>query len=606
MKRVLALALAIALAGSICAVNAQEGTGAAAKSPRKKKAAVPAVSTQLNELKEAIEAQQKQLQMLGNQIQSRDQRIQQLEQRLDQSQATAAQAQARADAAASQTADEAQTVSSLKSDVTDLKTNATGVAMTLQETQKTLHDQFESPLAIHFKGITLTPGGFLAAESVYRNRALGADINSQFNGLNFPGSGQNAVSEFFYSGRQSRISLLAEGKLGDAKMTGYVEGDFLSAGVTSNNNQSNSYTFRQRQVWAQIASGAWTFTGGQMWSLMEETRKGMDNRSEALPMTIDPQYTVGFSWARQAGVRVVHNFNNKFWLGASIENATTTLGARGNASNFAFGGPGNLSGLYNNQANYSFNATPDFIVKAAFEPGFGHWEIYGIGSRFRDRVYPCVETNPDPICGGTSNANGAYNASVNGGGIGANGRITIAKHFDFALHALEGKGVGRYGTGGLPDATVNPDGTLAPLRSYQGLATLEFHYPRFDIYMNGGEEYVKRRWAVDPLSGKVVGYGAPSQSTAGCYTETVPGAGTGFGFGALSCSADTQNLIEGTIGFWIKVHQGTHGRLQFGPQYSYVARNAWAGTFATSPTAVTSSPHGIDNLFLTSFRYYLP
>src|ERR1700690_1202739 len=274
MKRVLALALAIAVAGSMYAADApQEGAGGAAKSPKKKKAAVPAVSTQLNELKEAIEAQQKQLQMLGNQIQSRDQRIQQLEQRLDQSQSAAAQAQARADAAASQTADEAQTVSSLKSDVTDLKSNATGVAMTLQETQKALKDQFESPLAIHFKGVTLTPGGFLAAESVYRNRALGADINTQFNGLNFPGSGQNDVSEFFYSGRQSRVSMLAEGKLGDAKMTGYFEGDFLSAGVTSNNNQSNSYTFRQRQVWGQAAfSNGWAFTGGQMWGPVTQTQ----------------------------------------------------------------------------------------------------------------------------------------------------------------------------------------------------------------------------------------------------------------------------------------------------------------------------------------------
>ncbi|MFZ3340004.1 MAG: hypothetical protein WA213_03915 [Terriglobales bacterium] len=616
MKRVLALALAMALAGSIYAANAQEGAGGAAKSHRKRKAAVPAVSTQLNELKEAIEAQQKQLQQLSSDVQSRDQKIQQLEQRLDQSQAAAAQAQARAEAAASQTAEEAQTVTTLKSDVTDLKTNATGVAMTLQETQKTLKDQFESPLALHFKGITITPGGFLAAESVYRNRALGADINTPFNSLNFPGSGQNAVSEFFYSGRQSRVSMLAEGKLDGLKMTGYVEADFLSAGVTSNNNESNSYTMRQRQVWGQVASHDWSFTGGQMWSLVTETKKGMDNRTEALPMTIDPQYTVGFSWARQAGVRVVRNFNNRFWLGASIENPQTTFAARGNASNFAFGGPGNGSGLYNgggsptgsNLASYSFNATPDFIIKAAFEPGFGHYEIYGIGSRFRDRVYPCVEANPDPICGGvTGTAAGAYNASVNGGGIGANARFTIAKHFDFGLHALEGKGVGRYGTGGLPDATVNPDGTLAPLRSYQGLATLEFHYPRFDIYMNGGEEYVKNRWTVDPISGKVVGYGAPSQTTAGCYSETAPGSGSGFGFGGLAnCSADTQSLIEGSFGFWIKLHQGPKGRLQFGPQYSYVARNAWAGTFATSPTVITSAPHGIDNLFLTSFRYYLP
>ncbi|HTR23670.1 MAG TPA: hypothetical protein VMI10_06775 [Terriglobales bacterium] len=615
MKQVLALALAIALAGNMYAEGAPQG--GAAKSPTKKKAAVPSVASQLSELKAAIEAQQAQIQQLGQQIQNRDSQIQQLQQRIDQSQAATAQAQSRADAAAAQAADEAQSVSSLKSDVTDLKTSATSVAMTLQETQKSVKDQFESPMAIHFKGITITPGGFLAAESVYRNRALASDINTPFNSINFPGAGPNNVSEFFYSGRQSRVSMLAEGKLGDGKMTGYFEGDFLSAGVTSNNNQSNSYTFRQRQVWGQYATHDWTFTGGQMWSLLTETRKGLDNRAEALPMTIDPQYTVGFSWARQAGVRVVRNFNNRFWLGASIENPQTTLTVHNNASNFALGGAGNGGGLYNgggsptgsNLANYSFNATPDFIIKAAFEPGFGHWEIFAVGSRFRDRVYPCVEATGNPICNGVYGTNpaGAYNASTNGGGFGANGRVNIAKHLDFGLHAIEGRGIGRYGTGGLSDATVNPDGTLALLREFQGLATLEVHYPRFDIYLNGGEEYAQKRWAVDPISGKQVGYGAPALASSGCYTETVPGSGGGFGFGGLgSCSVDTKSLIEGTFGFWIKVHNGPHGRLQFGPQYSYVVRNAWDGTFATSPSTIYSSPHGIENMFMTSFRYYLP
>ena len=625
MKRLLAATLAMALVGTIA--FAQES--ATEKSPRKKKAA-PSIASQLNELKDAIQTQQQQIQQLSQQIQSRDQQIQTLQQRLDQNQAAATQAQAKADAAATQTADQAQYVSSLRSDVTDLKSNATNVAMTLQETQKNVREQFESPMALHYKGITITPGGFLAAESVYRNRGLGADINTPFNSLNFPGAGQNAVSEFFYSGRQSRISLLGEGKAGDIKMTGYYEADFLSAGVTSNNNQSNSYTLRQRQVWGQVSNPEWSFTGGQMWSLVTETRKGIDNRQEALPMTIDAQYTVGFSWARQAGVRLVRNFNNKLWLAASIENPQTTFSARGNAANFSLGGPGNGSGTYNNGistcstslvgtspvttctplATYSFNATPDFILKAAFEPGIGHYEIFAIGSRFRDRVYPCVETNPNPICNGnTSVALGAYNSSTNAGGFGANARVTVAKHFDFGLHALTGRGIGRYGTGGLPDSTVNPDGTLAPLRNYQGLATLEVHMPRFDFYLNGGEEYVKRRYLVDPLStsGAVVGYGAPTNSTSGCYKETPPSAGHGFSFGSLSgCSADTQSLIEGTMGFWIKVHSGPHGRLQFGPQYSYVSRNAWTGTFAKSPTVLFSSPHGIDNMFLTSFRYYLP
>src|SRR5580700_155618 len=40
-----------------------------------------------------------------------------------------------------------------------------------------------------------------------------------------------------------------------------------------------------------------TFSGGQMWSLVAETRVGLDNRTEALPMQIDAQYTAGFSWA---------------------------------------------------------------------------------------------------------------------------------------------------------------------------------------------------------------------------------------------------------------------------------------------------------------------
>jgi hypothetical protein len=615
MKRIMAVMLSMTLAIGVIAAQDQQGTttatSATTKSTRKKvapKPSGPAISAQLDEMKQAIDAQQQQIKALSDLIQSRDQKIQVLEQRLDQSQTVAAQAQTKADTAVAQTAEQEQTVSALKSDVTDLKSNVTNSAMSLQETQKRIGD-LESPLAIRFKGITITPGGFLAAESVYRNHALGSDINTPFNSLNMPGSGQNAISEFYGSGRQSRISMLAEGKFDDLKLTGYVEADFLSAGVTSNNNQSNSYTLRQRQVWGQAAANnGWSFTGGQMWSLVTETKKGVDNRSEALPMTIDPSYTVGFSWARQWGVRVAKNFDNHVWLAASLENPQTIFAASGNASNFAFGGPGVGGGLYNLNANYSFNSMPDVIVKAAFEPGFGHYEIFGILSRFRDRVYPCVEFLPgSSLCNGAdaTSVTGAYNDSKNGGGLGANARVTLFKQLDFGLHALYGNGVGRYGASSLPDATVNPDGTLAPLRSYQGLATLEWHTPRIDLYLNGGEEYVGRRYQVDPVSGKTVGYGAPSFSDSGCYTETEPSAGSGYGFGAVgSCSGQTQSTVEGTFGFWIKLHNGPKGRLQFGPQYSYVSRNAWAG--AGSVTGTSLAPHGVDNMFMTSFRYYLP
>jgi len=615
MKRIMAVVLSMALAGSVIAVQAQQDAATpTTKSTKKKtvpKKVEPSISDQLSEMKQAIDAQQQQIRQLSDLVQTRDQKIQTLEQRLDQSQSAAMQAQTKADTAATQDVEEQQNIMALKSDVTDLKSNATSAAMTLQETQKGIKEAFESPLAIHFKGITLTPGGFLAAETVYRNRALGSDINTPFNSVSNPGSGTNAISEFYGTGRQSRIALLAEGKLRDVKLSGYYEADFLSAGVTSNNNESNSYTLRQRQLWAQAAwESGWTLTGGQMWSLVTETKKGVDNRSEALPMTIDPAYTVGFSWERQYGFRVAKNFNNRFWLAAALENPQTLLTTSGNASNFAFGGPGVGGGLYNLNANYSFNATPDVIVKAAYEPGFGHYEVFGIFSRFRDRIYPCQEISQtvNPQCGTTPSVLGASNASRNAGGVGGNARVTLAKHVDFGLHAVYGNGIGRYGTSTLPDATVNPDGTIAPLRSYQGLATLEFHLPRLDVYLNGGEEYVRKRYEVDPISGKVVGYGAPTFLDSGCYNETLPSAGTGFGFGAVgSCSGQTQSTIEGTFGFWIKMYNGPKGRLQFGPQYSYLVRNAWVGNgTATTGSFAPVAPHGIDNMFMTSFRYYLP
>ena len=43
---------------------------------------------------------------------------------------------------------------------------------------------------------------------------------------------------------------MTEGQLDDVqKLTGYLETDFLSAGSSSNSNQSNSYTLRLRQFW---------------------------------------------------------------------------------------------------------------------------------------------------------------------------------------------------------------------------------------------------------------------------------------------------------------------------------------------------------------------
>ena len=570
--------------------------------PRKAKAATATITAaDVQALKDAIASQQAALAQQQQQLQALRDELQRRDQAVQQAQAAASDAAGKAAAAQSEAAQQQDAVAALKSDVTDLKVGVNNAVTTLQETQKNVS---ESPTAIHVKGITITPGGFLAAEFVYRKRALGADINTPLNTLTMPGASQSSISEFFGSGRQSRISLLAEGKLKSAKMSGYVEADFLSAAVTSNNNQSNSYSLRQRQAWGQAAfDNGWSITGGQMWSLVTETKHGLDNRTEAVPMTIDPQYTVGFSWARQYGLRLVKNFGNKAWFGVSMENAQATVTTHGNASNFLIGSAGVGGGLYNLNANYSFNPSPDFVAKLAFEPGFGHYEIFGIYSRFRDRVFPCAEASATAPCGSITapSVAGALSSSDNGGGFGANVRWSFAnKRLDIGAHALGGRGVGRYGTSGLPDASMHANGTFDLVRAYQGLATIEWHGPKLDIYLNGGIEYAGRAWDFDPISKKYVGYGSPTFRNDGCFIETLPGS-AGFAPGGLAnCTADTRSLIEGTIGFWYRVYQGPKGRMQWGPQYSYINRDTWHGI------NFNTEPHGLDSMIFTSFRYYLP
>ncbi|MGH9765672.1 MAG: hypothetical protein ACREAC_32955, partial [Blastocatellia bacterium] len=332
-----------------------------------------------------------------------------------------------------------------------------------------------------YKGITITPRGFLAAEGVWRQRGLGSDVNTPFNSIPFPGASQSRLSELNFSARQSRISLLAEGKLGGVTLRGYYETDWLGAGTTSNNNQSNSYVQRQRQIWGQAAlESGWTFTGGQMWSLVTETKHGVDNRTEAARLTIDAPYTTGVSWARQFGFRISKDFGDKLWLAMAVENPEATFGGKVPIADTLIAEPGTLGGLFNNQANYSFNETPDFVVKAAFEPGWGHYELFGVVGTARTRIFPCAGANavvPCSIDGSTKpSALGATNDTTTTGGIGANARVPLlAKRLEAGIHFFGGDGTGRYGTTGLSNATDHPDGTLVPIRSYQALGSLEWH-----------------------------------------------------------------------------------------------------------------------------------
>jgi hypothetical protein len=600
----------------ISSISLQAQTSTAAKKPavHKKAPAESPLERQIRELREQMQSQQAQIDALKQQNADKDAKLAAAQQSAQDAQAAAASASAKADSLSSGISANTEAVSNLNSTVTDLKTTNVGLAQTISDTKKNITEQLESPLAIHYKGITITPVAFFAAETVYRQRSLNSDINTPFNSTPYPGAAQANTSEFNFSGRQSRLGALFVGNPGPFKLSGYVEADFLSAGATSNENQSNSYTLRQRQIWAQAAlNSGLTVTGGQMWSLVTETKKSTDNRTENLPQVIDPNYVVGFSWERQPGIRVQQKIGG-LTLAASLEEAEIAYSATNANANFFIGNAGTGGGLYNVLANYSNNVAPDVIFKATYDAKFGHFEAGGLARFFRDRYYPNQTLTVPSAAGGANN-------TKTGGGFFVNGRTSITKFADVGVHVLAGTGVGRYGTSQLPDVTVHPDGTLEPIRNIQGLASLELHpLPKLDVFGYWGTEYAQRTVYLSTVgadAGKLVGYAPITSSNAGCNTETLP-TSTGNGIAGAApynpgtpanCLGATRTVAESTIGFTYRFYNSPkYGRLQTQAVYSYLTRDAWDGTTSAAGAATPTfgGPKATNNMVFTSLRYYIP
>jgi hypothetical protein len=617
LKALAILALIMAVAAGYAQTTASSPKPVHHKKPAAPKG--PSVEAQIEELRQQEQSDRGQIDSLKQQLSDRDAQLQSAQQAAAQAQASAQAAQAAATAEQQTLSANADAVSSLQTSVTDLKANAVSIASTIQQQQADTKKAIENPEVIHFKGISLSPtGSFIAAETVWRQGATGSDINTPFTSVPLQNSDNAQLSEFFGTGRQSRLALKATGKLDGSTISGYYEMDWLGAGITSNNNQSNSYVLRQRQLWTDALFGnGWDVSGGQGWSLATETTQGETRGSEILPATIDSQYTTGFVWTRQYSFRVTKNFANHFWLGASAENAETLNPAGSSLPlNLLIGSAGVGGGLYNATANYSYNYTPDFVGKIAFEPGWGHWEIFGIERNFRDRVYPnevCANTTvtgtsiTGTAC--TGNTTGAYNDVAPGAGIGGGFRVPLGtKKFTVGLKGLYGKGMGRYGSSTIADITLRPDGEIDPLKAFSALSTIELNpTSRLMLYFNYGGDYVYRDYV-----GKE-GYGSPLTSMTGCNTEPAPGGtnntygGNGTGFDPStpgSCGNQNKDVQEFTFGDWYNFYNGPKGRMRFGLQYARFERDIWSGAGGT--TNPGGGAKGIDSMFWTSFRYYMP
>jgi hypothetical protein len=271
--------------------------------------------------------------------------------------------------------------------------------------------------------------------------------------------------------------------------------------------------------------------------------------------------------------------------------------------------------------------------------------VFGILSTFRNRVYPCgvVGTNTTDTVPGTTTLNcapdpsnpkpapsslGAFNDTRTGGGIGASANLpTFGKKLDFGIKGVVGDGIGRYGSAQLADLTFRPDGTQALIRTAHGLVRFELHpTPKWDLYLYYGSEYAWRAGyqgynsititktpaipatATTPAIAattttafklnQIGGYGNPLANNSGCSTENPP-SNQLTPSGGGTCAGDIRLITEGSLGFWHKIYQGPKGGIRWGIQYSYLTKSGWSGATSLAPKAV-------DNMVLTSFRYYLP
>ena len=605
MKFRLKTAAAAILAACLVGSYAYAGDPPAPAKKHSKQPPKPSVEDQIEALRNEMQSQ---IDSLKQDLATKDSELKQAQQAAADAQAAAQKAQTAADAQQQAVTQNASAVTALQGSVSDMKQSNAAIVSNFTDETSQIKKQIASPEAIHYKGITLSPAGsFLAAETVWRQGGTGGGLNTQFTGVPLDHSDASQLSEFQGSGRQSRIALRATGKLDKMTLTGYYEADFLSAGVTSNNNQSNSYTLRQRQLWADAKlTNGWDFSGGQGWSLATETTKGLERGTEILPASIDPQYMAGFVWTRQYSFRVSKDFGKSLFFGISAENAETlNPGGQNLPTNLLLTTVGNTGGLYDNQSNYSYNLTPDFIAKLAIEPGWGHWELFGIGRSFRDRIYPT---------GGTP-----FNSTTWGGGGGAGFRAPLlSKKVSIGLKGLYGEGVGRYGSSTIADITLRPNGTISPLHGFSSISTLEINpTSRLNLYFNYGGDYIGRDIACVDTTGapvacssasaaKEIGYGTYSVNMSGCNTENASSAANASANPGTpgNCGANTKDVQEFSAGWWYNIYSGPKGRLRQGFQYALFMRNLWSGT--GGPLNPNGGASGTDNMWWTSFRYYLP
>jgi hypothetical protein len=408
----------------------------------------------------------------------------------------------------------------------------------------------ESPLQFHLGSAAITPLGFMDLTSVFRSADGGSGIGTSFGSTpyNNVSTGLGKLSEERFSAQNSRIGARIDAMVHGTKVLAYWESDFLGTQSTNAGVTSNSNSFRMRLYFVDLRKGQWELLGGQSWSMMTPGRVGIS----PLPADIfysqdmDTNYQVGIPWTRAPQFRAVYHASDIVTVGFALETAEQYGG--GGSGGGAIVLPSTLATPYTNTqidlgaATFTPpNLIPDIQAKIAFDPKVNgnlmHIEFGGVLSEFK-----------------TYNPTTSQSFTKSGGGGEANFNLELFKGFHFIVNTFVSDGAGRYLFGQAPDLVVTSTGAPLPLHSDATVDGFEYTTHNTTLFAYYGADYIGKAVLLDTTNKDAyIGYGYPK-----------------------SANSQNRTIQEATFGFnqtfW---KNPSYGALSFIAQYSYLFRDPW-------------------------------
>lgn len=583
MKKLAALALLLFLiSGMSFADSAKDADpkppkAAAPAKPNAAKKPDSALAAEIEELRQAVQSQQEQLQLLKEELAKRDRQI-------DEAREAAAAANWRANEANVKSAEAVTKSAEVKAAASELNTSVSRLtAITANHAMIANPQEGQagqvSPLQLRVGDAFITPVGFMDFTGVWRSRDGGSGIGTNFAGIPYGNSSFQAnLNEFRFSMQNSRIGFRVDASVKGSHVIGYMESDFLGNNPTNVAVSSNSNTLRSRLYWVDVRKGAWELLGGQSWSLATPNRVGVS----PLPgdvffsYNMDVNYQLGMVWGRIPELRLAYHFpSDKAAVAVALDSPEQYAG--GTNGSAAFTPPAALAGTYVggelNNGNTTLgvaNRAPDVIAKFVVDPSKRfHGEIGGI-ARFFQLFNPATATT----------------FTATGGGGFVNLDVGIFNGFRVLTHNFWSDGGGRYIFGQAPDLIAHADGSPSLVHASSSVDGFEFTHGNFTLFGYYGLVYTGRNVTTD-TNGCFIGWGFGPSATGltGCASPQ---------------SGQNRAIQEGTGGFIQNFWKDSrYGALSLIGQYSYLTRDPWA-----IATGAPKNAHA--SMAFLDLRYTLP